>query len=70
MGQQRTPHGDEVLTGDEMEGAGVLPRSPRTGRLPAPAPAAARTPGAFGGDDETGAGISSRDADREDPEPG
>jgi hypothetical protein len=71
-GQERTQHGDEVLVGDAGQGSGVEPEVDE-------GTSTSGTPGSSGGeevggalaaDDETGAGISSRDADREEAEPG
>ncbi len=63
-GQERNPHGDEMLVGDATQEAGVEP-APGEGAEALPAPSAGGVDDADGADDETGAGISARDADRE-----
>ncbi len=70
--QQRNPHGDDVVVGDAVEGAGVEPAPGEGGRGGAASAAGDvdEAAGALAADDETGAGISARDADREEEEPG
>ncbi len=69
-GQERTPHDDDVLVGDAAEG-GVQPEPAEAEPMAGPATGSGEHgDAALGADEETGAGISSRDADREEAEPG
>ena len=69
MASEGQEHGDEMLVGDATQEGGVEP-APGEGAEALPAPSAGGVDDADGADDETGAGISARDTDREEADPG